>query len=187
MPGIKELFKNKKKTNLGVPTYLELHLTECFHREGITIPPKAFTYIREAMKDFAAWNIREYNKKQRNDMLWVFANLPRFFLLTKWKVQEMWIRKQFFKMSKKEAIARADSEGYKVYVIRDSKYRFKTFSTIDFDRAKTFRVFKKNITAKDIQRTAAFTAYPKGAAGTGEKIVRPKRNTNHQLKKKRNR
>lgn len=184
MPGI-NIFKSKHKVNHSVPTYLELRLTECHHREGITVPKEAFPYIREAMKDFAAWNIREYRKKERNDMLWVFANLPRIFLLTRWKVQKLLVRKRFFNLAKKEAIARANSEGYKVYVVRDSEFRFKTISTLDFKYAKSIKVFKKDIDAKEMERTASYIAYPKDAPGTAQRIEKPHQNTNRQAKKKR--
>ncbi len=179
-----------------MPTYLELHLTECLTRENVTVPKQAFPYIREAMKDFAAYSVREIRKQERDDMLWVFRNLPRVFLLTRWRIQKLYIRRRFFNMAKKEAIARANTEGYKVYVVRDSDFRYRTFSTLDFKIHKTIRAFKKDLTAKDMERTAAYIAHPpKGSTGSGHaahdvhEIARSKRKnkgTNIRLKKKRN-
>jgi len=179
-----------------MPTYLELHLTECLTRENVTVPKQAFPYIREAMKDFAAYSVREIRKKERDDVLWVFRNLPRVFLLTRWRIQKLYIRRRFFNMAKKEAIARANTEGYKVYVVRDSEFKFKTISTIEFKINKTIRAFKKDLTAKDMERTAAFIAYPKtGTIGKGyaahdirdaARSKRKKKGINNQKKKKRN-
>ena len=85
----------------------------------------------------------------------------------------LWIRNWYFKRAKKAAILRANTEQYKVYVIRCSSIAFKLLSTLDVDHNKKIKVLGKDVGAKQLTATASYVAYPTRKIVKPAKIVKP--------------
>jgi len=71
------------------------------------------------------------------------------------------VRKYNFMLARAEAIRRAEIENRKIYVIQEGPIKWRVFSTADVRKLKQMRVFKKDLTFKEMSEKAAFTAFPK--------------------------
>ena len=141
-------------------TVLERQLQELYETHGIVIPGAAFPYIRKAMVSFGVKSVEDYHKRKRNEMYSVLKRVPKFFFVGYWHFLKLLIRKWSYKLAVRQARLRAKTENYKVYVIQSSDFGYITLSTLDFKHNKSIRVFKKDITAKDMHKTAACVVYP---------------------------
>ena len=142
-------------------TILDRQLTEMYQTTGKQIPGEAVPYIRKAMVSFAVKAIQEERQRKRKQMVEVLKHLPKFFFIGYWYFIKLWIRKRTYKIAVKQAQFRANTENYKVYVVQETEYSYRTISTLDFKYNKKIKVFKHNLTAKDLEAKASLVVYPK--------------------------
>ena len=83
----------------------------------------------------------------------VGTNIKKWFL-DKWN-------KWNFRIAKAEAVRRSEQENRKVYVIQSSPVHYRVFSTAEIRHLKKIRVFKKELTFKEMTEKSVFVAYPK--------------------------
>jgi len=81
------------------------------------------------------------------------VNIKKWFL-DKWN-------KWNFRVAKAEAVRRSEQENRKVYVIQSSPVHYRVFSTAEIRHLKKTRVFKKDLTFKEMTEKSVFVAYPK--------------------------
>jgi hypothetical protein len=142
-------------------TVLERQLNELYETHGIEIPPKAFPYIRNAMKSFAVNAIQEYKRNRKRQMVRTLRYLPKAFRIAYQEFFIQWLRKIFLNKSIKTGKIKAYNENYKQYIVRATEYTYKIFSTLEFKHNKRVRILKKDLTVKDVERKAARVIYPK--------------------------
>ena len=83
----------------------------------------------------------------------LFANLQSW-IIGKWK---QWN----YIMAVREANQMAAQYHRKYYVIQSSEVHWRVFSTADVRHLKRTRVFKKDLTFKEMTEKSAYVAYPK--------------------------
>ena len=66
-----------------------------------------------------------------------------------------------YRLAKADAIRFCEQYNRKYYVIQSSATQWRVFSTADVRKLKQMRVFKKDLTFKEMSEKAAFTAFPK--------------------------
>lgn len=127
-------------------------------RRGIDfeeLPINVRISIVEAMLNYAEQAV---NKEEKTDLFfkswWMIPERITSFLV--WKADCI-IRN----INAKIAQERATIEGYKTYLLREKRFRYKILSTADFKYNKKIRVLKNEITAKDMERLACAVKMPK--------------------------
>ena len=101
---------------------------------------------------------REVRKEENTEVLkQSFGVIPGLLLtgISLWA--KRFVRNQYVR----QAQLRADTEQYKIYVVQGKGLTFKLISTRDFKYNKAVRVFKNDLTAKDMEAVSCFIAYPK--------------------------
>ena len=86
----------------------------------------------------------------------------------------LWIRNWYFKRAKKAAQLRANTENYKIYVVRCSAIAFKLLSTADIDHNKKIRVLGKDVGAKELTTAAAYIATPESKSTKPVRVLHRK-------------
>lgn len=109
----------------------------------------------QAMIVFANDQIDEFSKEQNKEV--AFEAVKLFPALVK-KQFILWLRKKSFLLACKEAQLRADTEGFKCFVIRSSRIGYTILNTLDIDLNKKIRVLGKDVDAIELEKTASFTA-----------------------------
>jgi hypothetical protein len=123
--------------------------------QGTELDEVQKTAAYAAMVSYASAKIEEYRALERKRLVAVLKKtFPALYLET-WKFK---IRRLMLKKSIEKAQVMADTEGYKVYVIRSTEVTYKLMTTLDVDQNKRMRVFGKNVDAIELTKTAAFTA-----------------------------
>ena len=135
---------------------------------------------------------RAMNKELKDE----YVSFFKMIFNSSFENQILWMRYRHYKRAVKLAKSRCKTEGYKMYVVRDSRTKYRVLSTLDFKYNQKLRILKKNVTKQDIERIAALVVHPDGTTtGHGfsaghevdEYVREEKPNTNFQVKKKRNR
>jgi hypothetical protein len=147
----------KVRNNL---TVLERQLNELFETHHVIVPTVAIPYIRNSMKSFAVNAIQDYKRNKRKEMIGLLKSLPGFFRLGYTYFLKLWIRKQFLKIAVKTAKLRAETEGYWMYIVQSGEVSYKVVSSQDFKHGKKIKVFKRDLTFMDLQRTACKVVKP---------------------------
>lgn len=130
-------------------------LTSEKSRFNVTLDSDQNNAVQSAMSIYAARMVdkfrSEQNKRAVTEALVLFPSL--------WKGEIMlWLRRRSFLKACRNAQLEADSAGYKIYVIRSSNIGFTLMSTLDVSMNKKIRVFKKDVNAIELEKTASFTA-----------------------------
>jgi hypothetical protein len=120
----------------------------------VTITPGLRGVIYTSMFQIAKEVRQEQDLKELREG---FKIIPRLFWtrLTSWV--KRYVRNQYCKVAR----LRADTENYKCYVVQGRGLTFKIFSTRDYKYNKRIRVFKKDLTAKEMEEISCFVAWPK--------------------------
>ena len=116
------------------------------------------TAIQFAMSDYALKKVSEYRDREIKSTL---KSGTKLFFSLRWDNIVLWLRERFFRMARKNAQSRANTENRKVYVIRKSLIGYKLLSTKDVNYNKRIRVLRKDVDALKLAKTADFIAYPK--------------------------
>ena len=117
-----------------------------------------YSAINSAMTEYAVRKVDKYRANENKAV--VLEAISLFPAL--WKGHfKLWLRKRAFLRAKKMAQLQADTDGYKVYVIRSSDIAYKLMSTLDVRHNKRLRVFGKFVDAIVLEETASFTATTK--------------------------
>ena len=155
------------------------------------ITPEQVTKLETAMTLFAIEaRERAMNKEIKDE----YVSFFKMLFNSSFDNQILWIRYRHYKRAVKRARLRSKTEGYKMYVVRESRTGYKVFSTLDFKYHQRVNVMKKQITKQELEKIAALVVMPDGttagygfSAGSEVDALIEKPNTNHQPKKKRNR
>lgn len=78
-----------------------------------------------------------------------------------WLRFSFWVKKLVREQYVKAAKHRSTVEGYKIYVLQGSGLTFKLISSREMKHNKRVRVFRKDLTAKEMEELSCFVAYPK--------------------------
>jgi hypothetical protein len=132
---------------------LKLHNAR-FPEKKIMIDPKTRDLIYISMLQLAKKVRQEENVTILKQG---FGLVPKLFFT---KIS-LWIKRFVRNQYCKLAQLRSDTENYKVYVVQGRGLTFKLISTLDFKFNKSIRVFKKDLTAKEMEAVSCFIAYPK--------------------------
>ena len=119
--------------------------------------PSELSRVQVAMENYAVGMLLEYKSEEMKGEVKSFFKLMLQFTRDN---AMLYMRYRVFKFAKRQAQLRANTENYKVYVIRESNIRYKVLSTIDVQFNKRIRVLGKDVTAKDLHEIADFVAYP---------------------------
>lgn len=141
-------------------TVLERQLNELFETHAVIVPTVAMPYLRSAMKSFAVQAIRENKRKHRQDMIAILKAMPKLFRIGYAYFLKLWIRKQFLHAAIRTAKLRAETSGFKQYVILSGEFTYKIVSSQDFRVGKKLKVFKKELTFLDMQKAACKVIRP---------------------------
>lgn len=147
----------KVKNNLSI---LERELNEFSETHKITIPEEAMFYIRRAMISFSVKAIQEERQRRRKRMVDTLKHLPKMFRIGYYHLLRARLKQWFFNMAVKQAHIETQIQNRKIWVVQATDLTYKLISTRDFKNAKTVKVFKKELTFKDMDEAAALTIYP---------------------------
>lgn len=120
----------------------------------IDITPDIKGIVYNSMVQYAREAREEKDLSELRQGLGLLPGLLRA-RLSKWVTKI--VRNQYCKMAQ----LRADTENYKMYVVQGRGLTFKIISTREFKMNKRIRVFKKDLTAKEMEEVSCFTAWPK--------------------------
>ena len=101
---------------------------------------KKLKQIESAMVEYALTNLSEYKNREILELIkFSFWGIPKLTIDN----IIFWLRKLSFKVAKKQAINRCVSEGYKIYVIRNSQFGFTLLSSAEANLNKKLRILDK--------------------------------------------
>ncbi len=120
----------------------------------VTITPGLRGVIYTSMLQIAKEVRQEQDLKELRE---AFKIIPRLF----WTKLSFYVKRYVRNQYCKTAQYRADTENYKQYVVQGRGLTFKIFSTRDYKYNKRIRVFKKDLTAKEMEEISCFVAWPK--------------------------
>ena len=146
------------KNNL---TVLERYLNEYYETYGNVFPKESIPYLRKINRSFAEKAIREDRKKRRSEMVQMLRPLPRMFYLAYFYFIRAKIRKWFFNRALKTAMIESLIQNRKIWIVQSSMFTYTLISSKDFKNGKKVRVFKKDLTFKDMDEVAELTVFPK--------------------------
>jgi len=122
--------------------------------KDLNITPSMRGIIYDSMLQMAGEVRNAEDKKIIRESFGVIPNL--------WLTRlSMWAKRVVRNQYVRQAQLRADTECYKVYVLQGKGLTFKLISTRDFKFNKAIRVFKKDLTAKEMEKLSCYIAYPK--------------------------
>ena len=157
--------------------------------EADKLTPKQIADIETVMTVFAA---NEIHKKLNQDLKEHYISFFKMLFNSSYENQILWIRYWHYKRAVKKAFLRMRTEGYKMYVVRNSKVGYKVISTLDFKYNQRISILKNKLTKQEIEKVAALIVYDDGtttgpgfSSGSEVDILTKKTITNVRLKKKR--
>lgn len=111
-----------------------------------------------AMNEYA---IRAVAKYRDNEQAQILKESLTLFPALWYGQLKLWLRLKSFERAKRMAQLRADSEGYKIYVILSSQISYTLLSTTEVDFNKRVRILGKNVNDIELTKKAAFVATKK--------------------------
>ena len=168
-----------------------LILKQAFGGADLGLTPPQLRKVETAMEMYKVSELNEYRNRQlKEDMITLFQLILNFT----WDNATIWARYQVYKRASKQAKLRMRTEGYKMYVVRESRLNYKVISSLDVKYNKRLKVMRKEVTAKDLEKIAALVVHEDGTTtGLGfseghvlnDLIDSEQSGTNLQKKKKR--
>ena len=153
-----------------------------------SLTEKQIADIESVMTLFALYERRKFADKQLKEEIVSFSKL---IFNGNYDNAILFMRYRMFRNAKKKALLRSKSEGYKMYVVRDSNLTYKVISTLDFKYNQRVSIMKKNVTAKEMEKISSLVVFPDGTthglgfSGADIDSVTKKEVTNIQAKKNR--
>jgi hypothetical protein len=141
-------------------TILERELQELYATHMIILPDESFKYIRNAMKSFAVKAVQEERQRKRKAMVEVLKHLPKLFFIGYWYFFKLRMRKWFYDMAVKQAYIETEIQNRKIWIVQSGDLTYSLISSKDFKHGKSIKVFKKELTFKDMDDAAVLTVQP---------------------------
>jgi hypothetical protein len=144
---------NKNHTTMTNDISIILQKATSFRK--VTLDSMQTSAALVAMNDYAIRAVAKYRDDEQRQIL--KESLTLFPALWAGELK-LWLRLKSFNRAKRMAQLRADSEGYKIYVILSSQIRYTLLSTAEVDFNKRVRILGKNVTDMELTKKAAFVA-----------------------------